>query len=142
MELQLSQLCRPARWHLRHGAHPVVDRGQRGWRGLESCSMPRPTSCSKSRPRPLPQPNRAAAAPGIVAVVLIDANRPHHGAHAARGSRSRLLHGLVRQDLTSGNPLFNILGHFCGVNWHQVQTDGSGFTIPGAAEGCAFARCR
>ena len=27
---------------------------------------------------------------------------------------------MVREDLTTGNPLFKILEHYCGVNWHAV----------------------
>ena len=29
---------------------------------------------------------------------------------------------MVREDLSTGNPLFKILGHYCGVNWHQLPT--------------------
>jgi pyrroloquinoline quinone biosynthesis protein B len=36
----------------------------------------------------------------------------------------------VRQDLTTGYPIFNILSHFRGVNWHEVETDESSFTVP------------
>jgi pyrroloquinoline quinone biosynthesis protein B len=39
---------------------------------------------------------------------------------------------MVREDMTTGNPLFNILGHYCGVNWHQLPTaSGSRFEVPG-----------
>jgi pyrroloquinoline quinone biosynthesis protein B len=39
---------------------------------------------------------------------------------------------MVREDLTTGNPLFNILGHYCGVNWNRVPTaPGSNFTVDG-----------
>ena len=34
--------------------------------------------------------------------------------------------------MTTGYPIFNILGHFRGVNWHEVSTDQSSFTIPKA----------
>jgi len=41
---------------------------------------------------------------------------------------------MVYQDLTTGNPLLNILGHYCGINHHQVPTDSkTSFEIPGAA---------
>jgi pyrroloquinoline quinone biosynthesis protein B len=43
----------------------------------------------------------------------------------------------VQQDLTTGYPIFNILSHFRGVNWHEVATDESSFSIPGA-EGLEF----
>ncbi len=43
----------------------------------------------------------------------------------------------VHQDMTTGFPIFNIHGHFRGVNWHEINTAGSSFTIPGA-EGLEF----
>jgi pyrroloquinoline quinone biosynthesis protein B len=85
---------------------------------------------------PFLQPMRARRDTGIVAVVLIDAQIDHTtGLLMLREGKPLEIYctDMVRQDLTSGNPLFNILGHFCGVNWHQVQADGSGFTVPGAA---------
>jgi pyrroloquinoline quinone biosynthesis protein B len=40
---------------------------------------------------------------------------------------------MVYQDLTTGNPLLNILGHYCGINHHQVPTDGkTSFEVQGA----------
>jgi pyrroloquinoline quinone biosynthesis protein B len=44
---------------------------------------------------------------------------------------------MVRQDLTTGFPLFNMLEHYCGVNHHAVPLDGSAFSIPGI-EGLSF----
>lgn len=38
----------------------------------------------------------------------------------------------VYEDMTTGYPIFNILGHFRGVNWHEVSTDQTAFTIPKA----------
>jgi pyrroloquinoline quinone biosynthesis protein B len=39
---------------------------------------------------------------------------------------------MVREDLSTGNPLFNILGHYCTVNWHRLPTArGSSFAIDG-----------
>ena len=29
----------------------------------------------------------------------------------------------------SGNPLFNVLGHYCGIDWQQVSLDDAGFAI-------------
>jgi pyrroloquinoline quinone biosynthesis protein B len=37
----------------------------------------------------------------------------------------------VKADLTSGFPIFNILEHYCGVDWHEVKPEGSSFTIAG-----------
>ena len=38
----------------------------------------------------------------------------------------------VYEDMTTGFPIFNILEHFRGINWHEVQTDQSSYTIPKA----------
>lgn len=43
----------------------------------------------------------------------------------------------VHDDLTTGFPVFNILGHFRGINWHEITTDLESFTIP-AAPGLIF----
>ncbi|THK40612.1 pyrroloquinoline quinone biosynthesis protein PqqB [Methylophaga sp. SB9B] len=43
----------------------------------------------------------------------------------------------VHGDLTTGFPVFNILGHFRGINWHEIKTDLKSFTIP-AAPGLIF----
>jgi pyrroloquinoline quinone biosynthesis protein B len=40
----------------------------------------------------------------------------------------------VHEDLTTGNPIFNVLAHFCTVRWQAVQVvPPSPFSIPGAA---------
>ncbi len=38
----------------------------------------------------------------------------------------------VYEDMTTGYPIFNILGHFRGVNWHEVSTEQLSYTIPKA----------
>ncbi len=37
----------------------------------------------------------------------------------------------VYDDLTTGLPLFTVLGHFCGVDWHEIDTGADAFTIDG-----------
>jgi pyrroloquinoline quinone biosynthesis protein B len=84
---------------------------------------------------PFLQPNRARRDTGIVAVVLIDAQIDHTtGLLMLREGKPLDIYctEMVRQDLTTGNPLFKILGHYCGVEWHPVQINAD-FTIPGAA---------
>jgi pyrroloquinoline quinone biosynthesis protein B len=37
----------------------------------------------------------------------------------------------VAEDLTRGFPLFNVLGHYCGIDRHAIALDGASFDIPG-----------
>jgi pyrroloquinoline quinone biosynthesis protein B len=81
------------------------------------------------------QPARALRDTAIRAIFLIDAQIDHTtGLYMLREHRQPLelwCHALVRDDLTRGNPLFTLLGHYCGVNWHDVPLPGPGFVIPG-----------
>lgn len=80
------------------------------------------------------QPARALRDTGISAVMLMDAQIDHTtGLLMLREHRQRLplyCHPLVREDLTSGNPLFKVLEHYCGVDWHPVSLEES-FAIEG-----------
>lgn len=38
----------------------------------------------------------------------------------------------VHQDLTTGNPLFNVLSHYCDVSWNKVTPAETYTTVPGA----------
>lgn len=90
---------------------------------------------------PALQPGRSIRDTAIRAVVLVDAQIDHTTGllllreHTAPWDIycTRAVH----EDMTSGYPIFNILGHFRGVNWHEVKTDQSSFSIPGA-EGLVF----
>lgn len=72
---------------------------------------------------------------GIKAIVLIDSQIDHTtGLLMLRESTKPLeiyCSEMVRQDLTSGFPIFNMLQHYCGVNHHELPVDGNPFTIPG-----------
>jgi pyrroloquinoline quinone biosynthesis protein B len=80
------------------------------------------------------QPARALRDTGIAAVMLIDAQIDHTtGLLMLREGNPLEIYctDMVREDLTTGNPLFNILGHFCGVSWHRIPTaPGESFTVP------------
>jgi len=42
---------------------------------------------------------------------------------------------MAREDMTMGNPLFAILQHYCGVQWHRVPVgDATPFTVIGGGE--------
>jgi pyrroloquinoline quinone biosynthesis protein B len=72
---------------------------------------------------------------GIKAIVLIDSQIDHTtGLLMLRESTTPLeiyCSEMVRQDLSTGFPLFHILSHYCGVNHHAIPLEGSAFTIPG-----------
>ena len=72
---------------------------------------------------------------GIAAIILIDSQIDHTTGLLTLRESTRPLEiwcsEMVRQDLTSGFPLFNMLEHYCKVNHHPVPLDGSAFTIPG-----------
>ncbi len=87
---------------------------------------------------PAMQPARAIRDTGMVGIILIDAQIDHTtGLLMLReGTQRREIYctDVVKDDLTTGNPLLNILGHYCGINHHPVPTDGkTSFEIPGAA---------
>lgn len=90
---------------------------------------------------PALQPGRAVRDTAITAIVITDAQIDH-----VTGMLTLREHiapwevyttEAVRQDLTSGFPVFNILSHFRGINHHEITTDQSSFTIP-SAEGLIF----
>lgn len=84
---------------------------------------------------PALQPGRAIRDTGIQAIILIDAQIDHTtGLFMLReGIVKREIYctDMVYGDLTSGNQILNILGHYCGINHHQVPIDGkTSFEIP------------
>ncbi len=87
------------------------------------------------------QPARAVRDTGICAIVIVDAQIDHTtGLLMLREHTAPwdiYCTEAVKQDLTTGFPIFNILGHFRGVNWHEVKTDQSSFEIP-QAKGLKF----
>lgn len=96
-----------------------------------------PDILSQIRANPALQPGRSLRDTGIVGVVLIDAQIDHTtGLFMLREGKPLDVWctSQVHEDLTIGNPVFNVLSHFCTVRWQQVQTQPpSPFSIPGAA---------
>ena len=72
------------------------------------------------------QPGRAIRDTAVQAIVLMDAQIDHTtGLFMLREGKTPLniyCTDMVHEDLTRGNPIFTILGHYCGVNWHPVPT--------------------
>lgn len=71
---------------------------------------------------------------GIKAILLIDSQIDHTTGLLMLRESTRSLNiycsEMVKQDLSTGFPLFKMLEHYCGVNHHATPLDGSGFTIP------------
>ncbi|AWI76325.1 pyrroloquinoline quinone biosynthesis protein PqqB [Parazoarcus communis] len=75
------------------------------------------------------QPGRALRDTAIAAIVLIDAQIDHTtGLYMLREHRQPwpvwCTPG-VREDLSVGNPLFGVLGHYAGIDWHEVPLAGA-----------------
>jgi pyrroloquinoline quinone biosynthesis protein B len=100
-----------------------------------------PDVLAQLRATPELQPARAIRDTAVRAIVLIDAQIDHTtGLLMLREGAPLEVHctDMVRDDLTTGNPLFRILDHYCGVRWHRIAVDGvSAFDVAGA-EGLSF----
>jgi pyrroloquinoline quinone biosynthesis protein B len=90
---------------------------------------------------PALQPARSRRDTAIRAILLVDAQIDHTTGLLMLREHTEAWDlyctEAVKEDLSSGFPIFNILSHFRGVNWHPVGTDQQEFTIPGA-QGLAF----
>ena len=82
------------------------------------------------------QPGRAIRDTAIRSIVLMDAQIDHTtGLLMLREGRPLEIYctDMVREDLTTGNPLFGILDHYCGVHWHRLPIEaGNSFSVLGA----------
>jgi pyrroloquinoline quinone biosynthesis protein B len=83
---------------------------------------------------PALQPHAGLRDSGIGAVILVDGQIDHStGLLLLREHRAPLevwTTETVREDLSSGLPILNVLQHFCGVHWHRIPVDGVEFEIP------------
>jgi pyrroloquinoline quinone biosynthesis protein B len=96
-----------------------------------------PDILEQIRANPVLQPARATRDTAIAGVVLTDGQIDHAtGLFMLRERGSPLplwCTDAVEQDLTQGNPVLRVLGHFCGVARQRIAPDGASFTVPGAA---------
>ncbi|MEO7336193.1 MAG: pyrroloquinoline quinone biosynthesis protein PqqB [Caldimonas sp.] len=94
-----------------------------------------PDILEQIRANPALQPARALRDTAIAGVVLMDGQVDHAtGLFMLRERGSRLplwCADPVAEDLTSGNPVFRVLEHYCGVERHRIGLDGIGFEVPG-----------
>ena len=100
-----------------------------------------PDLAAQFRAFPGLQPARAIRDTAVRAIVLIDAQIDHTtGLLMLREGAPLEIHctDMVREDLTSGNPLFRILDHYCGVRWHPIPADADSTFAVSGAEGLSF----
>lgn len=82
-----------------------------------------PDVLTQIRATPALQPARARRDSGIAAVLLMDAQIDHvTGLLMLREGRQLPVYctDSVRVDLSTGLPLLSVLGHYCGVQWHEL----------------------
>jgi len=83
------------------------------------------------------QPARLVRDTAISAIVITDAQIDHVTGLLTLREHNKpweiYCTDAVKDDLTTGFPVFNILGYFRGINHHEIATDQSIFTIPTAA---------
>jgi pyrroloquinoline quinone biosynthesis protein B len=100
-----------------------------------------PDILQQIREFPALQPGEPLRATAIAAIVLIDAQIDHTTGLLMLREHDRPLElwctDPVYQDLTTGNPVLNVLGHFAGVRRHSLPLSGQEFRIAGA-EGLRF----
>jgi pyrroloquinoline quinone biosynthesis protein B len=87
------------------------------------------------------QPARRVRDTAIAGVVLMDGQVDHTtGLYMLRERGAKLplwCTDPVYEDLTTGNPVLDVLGHFCGIDRHRIALDGSAFEVPGV-DGLVF----
>jgi pyrroloquinoline quinone biosynthesis protein B len=94
-----------------------------------------PDILEQIRAQPALQPARSVRDSAIAGIVLIDGQVDHAtGLFMLRESGRPLplwCTDPVADDLTEGNPVLNVLSHFCGVHRRRIAADGSAFVVPG-----------
>ncbi len=82
------------------------------------------------------QPARKVRDTGICSIIICDAQIDHTTGLLILREHDKpwdvYCTSSVYEDMTTGYPIFNILGHFRGVNWHEVNTGQKPFIIPKA----------
>jgi len=96
-----------------------------------------PDILEQIRSSPTLQPGRAVRDTAIAGVVLMDGQVDHAtGLFMLRERGSPLplwCTDPVEEDLSTGNPVLRVLGHYCGVKRQRIGLDGAAFEVPGAA---------
>jgi len=94
-----------------------------------------PDILTQLRAHPDLQPARAARDSGIAGIVLVDAQIDHTtGLFMLRESTRPLAvwcTDAAYADLTGGNPIFGVLGHYCGIDRRRLDSAGEEFSVEG-----------
>ena len=97
-----------------------------------------PDVLQQIRDNPELQPARAVRDSAIAGVVLMDGQVDHATGLFMLRERSSALPlwctDPVEEDLTQGNPVLRVLSHYCGVERHRIDLDGTGFEVPGVPD--------
>jgi pyrroloquinoline quinone biosynthesis protein B len=96
-----------------------------------------PDILAQIQAHPVLQPGRAIRDTAIVGVVLVDGQVDHTtGLYMLREAGRPLTIWCTDStyaDLTRGNPVLHVLGHFCGVDHHRIGLDEKEFTLAGVS---------
>ena len=96
-----------------------------------------PDILAQIRANPVLQPARALRDSAIAGVVLMDGQVDHVTGLFMLRERSTPLPiwctDEVADDLTDGNPVLRVLGHFCGEQRQRIAIDGTPFEVAGVA---------
>lgn len=94
-----------------------------------------PDILEQIRNTPALQPNRRLRDTGIASVLLVDGQIDHSTGLFMLRERGVPMPlwctDPVFEDLTTGNPILKVLGHFCGVDRRSVPLDGTPFEMAG-----------
>jgi len=94
-----------------------------------------PDILAQLRAFPELQPARDIRDTAIAGIVLTDSQIDHTtGLLMLREGEALRIYctDSVREDLTTGNPLFKVLSHYCGVDWRRIEPGGE-FAVEGVA---------
>lgn len=95
-----------------------------------------PDILEQIRSHPVLQPARKVRDTAIAGVVLMDGQIDHATGLFMLRERGTPLPlwctDPVAEDLTEGNPVLRVLGHFCGVQRQVIEPNGASFSVPGA----------
>lgn len=96
-----------------------------------------PDILAQLRANPVLQPGRAPRDTAIAGIVLVDAQIDHTaGLYMLRESTRPWpiwCTDSAYADLTRGNPILQVLSHYCGVDRRRIDLDGERFTVEGVA---------